>query len=299
MPTDIFYWLLNMSIAASVAGLVIGLLRLIPSLPRRFIYPLWGVVLLRLWFPFGIASGFSLLRLLPHKVVYHPSQSAFTSQMNHVMGVDGYFPLVYKNDILELVFTIASVVWVITAVGLLIMQSIAYVQTLRHSRRAKHWKDDLYISEEVTGPMVFGILCPRILLPLDYQNRELTWILAHERTHIRRWDNLWRLIALLTACLHWFHPLIWLFLKWFLADLELSCDEAVLRCCTADDRKSYAHALLSSEAQRAVFSSPFGHANTATRIRRILSYRNLSAASTLFISIAVICIAAALLTNAK
>lgn len=304
MPTDIFYWLLNMSIVASLAGLVIGLLRLIPALPRRFIYPLWAVVLLRLWLPFGFASDFSILQLLPHKVVYIPDtyfplSSALTSQMNCIMGVNSYFPIVYKSETLELIFTIASAIWVIAAAVLLGFVAVSYVQTLRQSCQAAHWKDNLYLSAQVTGPMVCGILRPRILLPRSYENRELDWILAHERTHIRRLDNLWRLLGLITACLHWFNPLIWLFLKWFLADLELSCDEAVLRRCTAEDRKSYAHTLLNSQAQRSFLASPFGHADTAMRIRRILSYRNLSITATIFVCLAATCISLALLTNAR
>lgn len=304
MPTDIFYWLLNMSIVASLAGLVIGLLRLIPGLPRRFVYPLWAVVLLRLWLPFGFASDFSILQLLPHKVVYipeayFPSPSEFTSQANCIMGATSYYPIVYKSEALERIFTIASVIWVIAAAVLLGLVVISYVQTLRQSRGAEHWKDGLYVSEQVTSPMVCGIFRPRILLPRDYENRELNWILAHEQTHIRRLDNLWRLMGLITACLHWFNPLIWLFLKWFLTDLELSCDEAVLRRCTMEDRKSYAHSLLNSAAQCTVLSSPFGHADTPTRIRRILSYRNLSVTATLFVCLAAICISLALLTNAR
>lgn len=298
MPTDIFYWLLNMSIVASLAGLVIGLLRLIPGLPRRFVYPLWAVVLLRLWLPFGFASDFSILQLLPHKKVPF-LHSGLTSCMNCIMGAADYFPIVYKSETLELIFTIASAIWVIAAAALLGFVAVSYVHSLRQSRRAVHWKNDLYVSEEVTGPIVCGILRPRILLPREYEDRELDWILAHERTHIRRLDNLWRLLGLITACLHWFNPLIWLFLKWFLADLELSCDEAVLRRCTAEERKTYAHTLLNSQAQRNLFASPFGHADTATRIRRILSYRNLSVTATVFVCIAAACISLALLTNAR
>lgn len=298
MLCDIFYWLLNMSIVASLAGLVIGLLRLIPGLPRRFVYPLWAVVLLRLWLPFGFTSDFSMLQLLPHKEVpFH--HSGLTSCTNCIMGATDYFPIVYKSATLELIFTITSALWAIAAAVLLGLVAVSYVQTLRQSHRAEHWKDNLYLSEQVTGPMVCGILRPRILLPRSYENRELGWILAHERTHIRRLDNLWRLLGLITACLHWFNPLIWLFLKWFLADLELSCDEAVLRRCTAEERKTYAHTLLNSEAQRSLLASPFGHADTATRIRRILSYRNLSVTATVFVCIAAACISLALLTNAR
>lgn len=299
MPTDLFYWLLNMSIVASLVGLVIGLLRLIPRLPRRFVYPLWAVVLLRLWLPFGFVSDFSIMRLLPHKAVYVPLSSSLTSYMNCVMGAASYSPIVYKSEALELAFSAAFVVWFAVATALLAIVLISYVQTLHQSRQAIHWKDSLYFSDRVTSPVVCGILRPRILLPHSYADRELDWILAHERAHIRRLDNLWRLLGLTTACLHWFNPLVWLFLKWFLTDLELSCDETVLRRCSVEQRRAYAGALLDSEAQRTMLASPFGHAGTAVRIHRVLSYQNLSGAAAFFTCAAAGFISLALLTNAR
>lgn len=299
MLTDVFYWLLNMSIVASLAGSVLLLLRLIPRLPRRVVYPLWAIVLLRLCIPFGIASDFSILKLLPHKAVVFPYIPEALPGANIAMAADSYFPIIFKTGAFDVVFTVASAIWAAVAAVLLVTVLISYAQTLRQSRRAKHWQDQVYLSAHVSGPMVCGILRPRILLPQNYEGRDLALILAHEHAHIRRLDNLWRLIGLVTACFHWFNPLIWLFLKSFLTDLELSCDEAVLHRSSPEQRAAYAHALLDNQArQHNLLHSPFGHAPTTQRIRNILSYRSLSAAGALFVCISAACLCLILLTNA-
>lgn len=299
MFTDIFYWLLNMSIVASAAGCVIILLRLIPRIPRRMLYPLWAVVFLRLCVPFGIASDFSILKLLPHKAVPFPELPEHFSGVNAIMGADRYFPVSFPSAALETVFTAVSVLWITVAAGLLLFVLASYGLTLRQCRRATHLKDRLYLSNQVTGPVVCGILHPRILLPLDHEDLEVDLILAHEHIHIRRLDNLWRLIGLLVGCVHWFNPLVWLFLKYFLNDMELSCDEAVLRKLSAQQRTDYARMLLGSAQRQSLLLSPFGHAPTAQRIRNILSYRRLSFAAVLFLSVAAACVCVILLTNAR
>ena len=299
MLTDAFYWLLNMSIVASVAGMVILLLRLIPRLPRRFIYPLWAIVLVRLYVPFGFASDFSILKLLPHKSVTFPGFTDSIPGANAIMAADDYFPIVFNTGSSGLLFTIASAVWVTVAVILLLIELTSYVQSIRQCRCATHWKDQIYISERICGPIVVGIFRPRILLPRDYEGRDLELILTHERIHILRLDNLWRLIGLTVACMHWFNPLVWLFLKYFLIDMELSCDEVVLHKLSPQQQTDYARTLLSSVQRQSLLLSPFGHAPTSQRIRNILSYRRLSTAAALFLSVAAACICVILLTNAQ
>lgn len=113
-----------------------------------------------------------------------------------------------------------------------------------------------------------------------------------------RGDNLIRLLALLTICVHWFNPLAWLFLKLLFADLELACDEAVLRKCEERQRKEYAHSLLSSVEKRSVFASFFGGAKIRLRVENILSYKKITAISAVGFAALLIAIAYILLTNA-
>lgn len=306
MLADVFYWLVNMSIAASLAGGVLLLLHLPKRLPRRFLFPLWSLVLLRLYIPFGPASRFSILQLLPHRTVTIPvtgmsplPADSFFVGTNCVQSAIQYFPIVHINPEVHFAFHISAAIWCIVAAALLVILLLSYIYEVQDARGAAHLSADLYTSCAVTGPIVCGILRPRILLPKNWEHPQSELILQHERAHIRRRDNLWRLLALVTACLHWFNPLIWLFLRCFYIDLEQSCDEAVLRRCTADQRAAYAHALLDQEEQRALLHSPFGHSATPARIRNILSYRRLSVAATVFLALAAASISIILLTNTR
>ena len=127
-------------------------------------------------------------------------------------------------------------------------------------------------------------------------------ILMHEQAHARHMDNLWRVIAFVTAAVHWFNPLAWVFLKVALADLELYCDERVLCRLGNEERRTYARALVDS-AQAAqgknVFASAFGGARIRVRLDRILNYRRLSLFSSVAFALLICAIAFVLLTNAK
>lgn len=293
-----FYWVLNMSIVASVVGGVILLLRTIAPLPRRFLYPLWAVVLLRLCVPFGIAGQFSILRLLPYRSIPVYSGSFALTGANYVQAADDYFPLTFQSPVIEHILSIASMVWLTVCVALLAITAASYIAAIRESRHVVHLHDNIYLSDQVSGPVVYGIFRSRILLPEGVDAQEMELILLHERTHIRRLDNLWRLLALIAACIHWFNPLVWIFLRCFHTDAERSCDEAVLRRLPSQRHSDYAHALLNSAARSTALTSPFGY-GTTHRIRAILSYRSMGAAATIFLTLCTVCIAAVLLTNAQ
>ena len=121
----------------------------------------------------------------------------------------------------------------------------------------------------------------------------------HERTHIGRLDNLWRVVEIITCCIHWFNPFVWLFLKRFFEDMELSCDEKVLRKYHPDRKTDYARALIECESKKTVFASAFGGAKTRVRIENILSYKKLSIFSTICLTALIAAIAVTLLTNAS
>ena len=139
---------------------------------------------------------------------------------------------------------------------------------------------------------------PKIILPASYKDSDIELIVLHEITHIRSLDNLWRIIAFVIVAVHWFNPFSWLFLKGFLADLELSCDERVLTRIGSDRAKDYASSLLESRQAVTVFASAFGGAKIRTRIENILSFKKLTWLSlTVFIAL-IGAIFYALLTNA-
>ena len=128
-------------------------------------------------------------------------------------------------------------------------------------------------------PGVYGILQPKIVLPAARMAADTELILLHEAMHIRRKDNLWRVVGFLAVAVHWFNPLCWVFLKLFFEDLEMSCDECVLGRLGKDRAKEYALSLLESKQSTTVFTSAFGGAKIRTRIEHILSFRKMTKVS--------------------
>lgn len=303
MLAELFYWVLNMSITAGLTGLLVMALRRVKRLPRRFAVLLWAIPFLRMAVPFGLNSPYSLMALVSELttktiVVYQPAEGVTISMMNSVMAADSYFPLTYKARALEKVFGAASVIWMTGALAISLMLAVLYFTTLREMRDAAHWRDNVYLSDKSVSPAVYGVLRPRIILPASWRNREIELILLHEETHIRRADNLWRMLAFFLAAAHWFNPLCWVFLKAFLSDLELACDECVLVKLGDGRAKEYARSLLESGQSKTVFASAFGGARIRTRIENILSFQKMTGLSLAVCAAWIAAIFHALLTNA-
>lgn len=305
MPLDnIFYWLLNMSIIAALCGVIIMLIRLFKKIPRRVVALLWVIPFLRMWIPVGVSGKYSFMSFIERfavksVVVYKPTDNIVLTEMNSVRWATTYAPIVYKINLIEDIMKIAAFVWLVIAAALVIVFAVLYVITLRELKDAGHLRDNIYLSHKVTSPAVYGVLRPRIILPLSYRDDCPEFVLLHEMTHIKRKDNLWRVVAFLTAALHWFNPLSWVFLKCFLADLELSCDERVLSKCGEEQKKAYALSLVECEERRRnIFVSAFGGAKIRTRIDNILSYKKLSLFASAVLAAFVIAISYILLTNA-
>ena len=307
MLGEVFYWLFNMSLAASLVGLIVLALRAIPRLPRRFACWLWLIPLFRMWIPVGMGSRWSLMTLLSKLttrtvVVWERGDMSF-AYTNMVMAANSYFPVTYRINLLEHLFRTVAAIWLAVAAAILITLAWLYITTKRELRDAAHWRENIYLSDKITSPALYGIFRPRIILPCGWESREnLTLILAHENAHARHGDNLWRVVAFATAAIHWFNPLAWLFLRAALSDMELYCDERVLKRLPPEERKSYALALVNSAQamrEKNLFASAFGGAGIRVRIDRILNYRRLSLFSTVCFTLLALVIAFVLLTNAK
>lgn len=303
MLQEIFYWIFNMSIIATVTGVLILLIRLIKKIPRRITVFLWIIPFLRMTIPLGMNSPYSLMSLLSKFttktiVVYQPTEDLSFSMINSVMAADTYFPITYKVDLLENIFRVASVIWIIISSAVLLMLVVTYLSTLYELRDSTRLNDGIYLSKKVLSPAVYGIIRPKIILPESYKDRDYSIVALHEKTHIRCLDNLWRIIAFVIVAVHWFNPFCWLFLKAFLADIELSCDERVISKLGAERAKDYATALLENRQETTVFASAFGGAKIRTRIENILSFKKMTRFSLVAFIILISIIFYVLLTNA-
>jgi beta-lactamase regulating signal transducer with metallopeptidase domain len=307
MLREIFYWILNMSILASVIGILLYFLRFLKGFPKFGSYFLWIIVLIRLLCPFGMSSRYSLLNLINKasrqlfiKAVPVDAGAQRLSLTNTIQAASSYEPFTFKTNLLEGFFEAASVVWIVITAAAVLAMTVLYFLAKAELSHAVHLRDNIYISPMIGAPTVYGIRKPRIVIPPDVPEEQLEYILAHERIHIRRHDNIWRMAAILTACVHWFNPFIWLFLKTFLADTELACDAAAVKPMKEEERKNYARTLLAfANREKTVFSSGFGSSRVRVRIQNILTYKKLTLFSAACFAAMAIMIAFILLTNAS
>lgn len=299
----IFYWVLNMSIVAAVAGTIVTILRSVKKIPRRFIFVLWGIPFLRLCLPFGMSSKYSLMTLLNKlikravvvEVVSFGNEVPGFYASNYIAAADTYQPFTYKSIALEKVFNIGAVCWLVVAVSLLLFFIVAYIRNIVELKAVISHKDNIYFSEKIDTPCVVGIVRPRILVPAHMEINE--YVIAHEKAHIKNADNLWRVLAILAAIVHWFNPFVWLFLKMFFADMEKACDERVLAAVGEENRKAYAYALVGCAEQKNVFASALNGGNVRSRIENIISYKRLTVFSVLALGGFCAIVAFVLLTN--
>lgn len=305
MLAEIFYWVLNMSILGGSMSIMVILLRRIKKLPKTFVYLLWIIPFIRFTVPFGITSKYSLMAIISkfttRTIVIYDSHGILPSVscMNSVMAADSYFPIVYKTQLLKSIFQISSIIWVIVMCASLLCALLLYSFTKREIKDAAHLENNIYISDKITAPALYGIIKPKILLPPGIHKEDIHYIILHESIHAHGHDNLWRVAAILVCCIHWFNPLIWICLKYFFEDMELSCDSRVLKAINMDEQKRYAYAVLSCSSQRNLFVTAFGGAKIRVRIENILSYKKLTAAACISFGLLLAAIITVLLTNAQ
>ncbi len=303
MLREAFYWILNMSIIATVYGLLLYFLRYLKVLPKTVIYALWGVVLIRMLCPISFSSKFSLISLisgLSQRTLVRTvlMDDLSLSLSNSVQGAMTYRPIIYKNESLEMFFTTASYIWIILSLALILAMLILYGLTMSELKKAVLLRDNLYEGPMVSSPTIVGIIHPRIILPIGMEQSDLEYVLLHERVHEHRRDNLWRMIAILAACIHWFNPMSWVFLRLFFGDCEMACDEGAVKKLKPRERKDYAQTLLTyADADRTIFSSAFGSKKVKLRVMLVLSYRRLTGFSALCLSLLVVSVVILLLTN--
>lgn len=303
MLHEVFYWIFNMSITATVSGIVVLLLKSIKRIPRRIALYFWLVPFIRLVLPVGMNSPYSFMTLLSEfsiktvTVYLHDDKFEF-SMTNSIGAAESYFPVTYKINVVENIFHIASVFWLIVLVIAIAAFLIIYITSVNEVKKTTHIKGNIYVSERIKTPAVYGILKPKIILPVSYNESYSGLIIMHEEMHIRRKDNLWRILAFMIALVYWFNPFVWLFLKEFLSDVELSCDEKLVTIIGEERKKEYAQLLLRERENTNLLSSAFGGAKIRTRIENILSYKKITIVSSIVFMLLFTVISLVLLTNA-
>ena len=281
MIGHIFYWVINMSLVASLIGLPVLLIRCARFLPGRFLAFLWIPPFLHMILPIGIGTKFSFLSILSRfftrtVVVEQPMDFIELSSTNVLSQASCYSPMAFPTERTENFFQFGGIIWLIVSVLLIIVITCIYHASFWQLRNANHLYGIFYESDRVSSPAVYGILRPRIVFPVGYAKEYREFAIDHEWTHIKRRDNLWRLLAVYLLAVHWFNPFCYLMFYLMTADTEVACDESVIMRYNDQDRLSYAKALVYGAEQNAAFFSPFFGAGVKNRIYRILNYREMT-----------------------
>lgn len=282
----LFTQIFNMSVSASYIVLAVLLLRLaLKKAPKWLSLLLWAVVGIRLACPFTFESVWSLIPSLGqiHPVValdQHAPQYTEYSGLNMLvtrLNEDLLARPEYDRlMLLQRLIPVFAVVWLAGILALTAYSIISCLKVRRNVLTAVRCQDNVYQSENVRSPFVFGLIKPKIYLPFQIGERSMTSVIAHEQAHIQRLDHLWKPLGFFLLTLHWFNPLIWLSYVLFCRDLELACDERVIRNLDRDARADYAAALLSSSVSKPKIAAcplAFGEVGVQKRIKSALSYR--------------------------
>ena len=306
----LFLTVLNMSLRASYVILFVIVIRLfLKKIPKTYSYVLWFAVLFRLICPFSFDSIFSLIPdnvNIPQDIAYSPKPeinsgiTAIDSAVNNVLP-SPVNPAASANP-MQIWVAIGEAAWLIGIAVLIIYSVFATVKLYRNSRNAKHLKDNIYIINGYKTPFVFGIVNPKIYLPDHLSESEKSYVLLHEQTHIKRLDHLVKLAFFIVTCIHWFNPLVWIAFYLMGEDMELSCDEKVVKQMGSSIKKEYSTSLLSMSTGRKILGGSriaFGENNTEGRIKNILNYKKPGLWVLIAASIIIFIFIVGLITNPK
>ena len=304
--------LLNMSLTASVVILFVLVARLIlKRTPKVFSYALWVIVLLRLLVPVTISSPVSIM----------PASQTATSETVNTALPDFVFETPWDaqenklsiqqaaeegNPVTVTVYTslepvqYLGLVWIAGMAVMMLYSFFSYRKIRKSIRIALLLRDNIYIADDIKSPFVIGLLKPKIYLPATLTEEEQSYIILHEQHHIRRGDHIFKALAFIALCLHWFNPLVWVAFILAGKDMEMSCDEAVIRKVGSHVRADYSASLLTlATGRRIIAGTPlaFGEGDTKGRIHNLAKWKKPARWIVILSVVLCLILAVCLLTN--
>ena len=315
--------LLQMSFSGAVLILLIIMIRAVAinKLPKRMFLFLWGITMVRLLIPFSIpspASVYSLINvntseetilrnMLPIMPEGQMESMGETGQPESMSGAEQVY--VQQPEKQAPYVSVWQVVWCIGAVLCMAFFSIFYLHWLSrfrtarfvHDKNAEQWIEEHRLkrpisirqSDRINAPLTYGIFHPVILMPedTDWEDiQQLKYILEHEYVHICHFDTVTKLICALAVCIHWFNPFVWVMYLFFNRDLELACDERVVRQFGVQTRKNYANMLIGMEAKKSGLMPFYNHFSKNAIEERITSIMKIRKTSLFAILITIVLI---------
>ncbi|QEH67190.1 M56 family metallopeptidase [Cellulosilyticum sp. WCF-2] len=308
MLERLFLEILNMSFTASFVICFVMITRLLlKRVPKIFTYVIWSIVLFRLICPFSIESIMSLMpantKPISQEILYTQTPTIHTGLNNMDQLVNNALPVATIEasvNPMQIWTFIGLIVWGVGVVILLAYGIFSLIKLKRKLETSRHEENNIYITAQLEVPFVLGIVHPKIYLPEGLSPDEKHYILLHEQIHIKRYDHIIRLISFIVVCIHWFNPLVWV--AFFMAgkDMEMSCDEAVIKSLGNDVKKAYSSSLLSfavGKRHTGLIPLAFGEGSTKSRVKNVLSYKKPSFWVVSIILIGIFLLSVGLLTN--
>ena len=284
--SELFLKIVNMSISASWVVIAVLTLRFcLKKAPKWVNVLLWGIVAARMVFPFSIESVLSLIpsaeTISPTVMMEQtPSVQTGVPALNHVIN-----PVISSSSTpapgasanpLQIWIPILTGIWLFGIAALFLYSAVSYWRLHRKVCEAVILRGNIYQSEKVCSPFVLGIIRPKIYLPYHMDSREMDHVIAHEQTHIRRKDHWWKPLGFLLLTTHWFNPLMWLSYILLCRDIELACDEKVIRKMSNEQRADYTQALVACSVDRRLITAcplAFGEIGVKERVKSVMNYK--------------------------
>ena len=291
----LFLEILNMSITAGWMILAVILLRLLLRRSPKWIrYVLWLFVAIRLLVPISFESTTSLIpstETIPEMTVFYDSTEipyihsgfdSINSTVNPIIS-DTYVPMISDttpeadttNPVADLIW-VCNTVW-LCGIGIMLLYCIISYALLRYKVRVSApIEKNIRMCDSIDSPFILGIIFPKIYVPSNMTDTQKSAVIAHEQMHIRHGDHLWKMLGFVILSVYWWNPLIWVAYILFCRDIELICDEAVVRKMESADRAAYSEALLSFNMPRRIVSAcplAFGEVGVKARIKSVLNYK--------------------------
>ncbi|MBE6540885.1 MAG: hypothetical protein E7672_00335 [Ruminococcaceae bacterium] len=300
MLDTIFLQIFDMTKVASLVILIVLLVRLcLKRAPKVISYALWAVVLFRLLCPVSIEAPISVIphtepTIETYDLLNEPitpiaaidaAQQAVGDVLNGGIGTQHVYTTNYLEDgTRRIISTDWNTVWILFTkfvwlggmAALLIYSTVSLIRLKRRLIGAILLRDNIYLADHIDSPFVMGLIRPMIYLPSSLSEKERDYIILHEQHHIRRGDHIVKLLSFIALCLHCFNPLVWVAFILSSKDMEMSCDEAVIRKLGDGIRADYSASLISlATGRRIIAGTPlaFGEGNTEGRIKNIARWK--------------------------
>ena len=309
---ELFLKIINMSISASWLVLAVLILRFVlKKAPKWINVLLWGIVAIRLICPFSFESTLSIIpsaETIPLNIgmdttpTINSGISAINNAVNPIISQSNTPMAGASVNLLQITIGIYEYIWIFGMIALALYTAISYWRLRRKVDTAVRYKDNIFQSENVSFPFVLGIIKPRIYLPFKMNGQYLEHVVAHEQAHVCRKDHWWKPLGFLLLMIHWFNPLMWLAYVLLCRDIELACDEKVIKELGNEQRGDYTQALVACSVNRRMIAAcplAFGEVSVKERVKSVMNYKK-PAFWVIIISV-IVCVGVAVcfLTNPK